>query len=492
MTAGARTQLNPSASGIRQPGMDVEPTKPRSNGTSPGGPSLVREQGFVLGLVAEALDRTDVRDAATAIATELANELGCERVSIGVQNDGRLDLIAISNSADFDRKSNLVRAIEDAMQESCDQTSVVRYPSPDPRMSVRAHADLARLGRKSTIVSLPLVSGGTIGALLFQHSGGREIDHPTELLLSRIALLIAPILSLKIRAELPLRKRLRRSTTGLMKQLIGANHLTSKALTLLLIALTTSAFTIDGTARITATAALEPSESHAVVSPVHGYIEHAYKRTGDIVKAGTPLASLDLRDMELEQVRWQGELGKLGREYGAALAARDRSQQRILRSRQKQVHTQLALIENLMQRSHLTSPIDGVVVNGDLSEAYGSPVDRGQLLFEVAPLESYRVILNVDERDVAELEPGQMGRLLLAGKPNEPIGFSVKRIMPISHPEKGMNAFRVEAELESEPGWIRPGMVGTAKVPTGSRSYAWIYGHDLVNAIRLRLWQLGL
>jgi len=472
--------------------MDVDPAKPGSNGTSPAGPSLVREQGFVLGLIAEALDRTDIRDAATAIVTELANELGCEQVSIGLQNDNRVELIAISNSADFDRKSNLVRAIEEAMQEACDQASVVRYPSQDPRLSVRAHADLARLGRKSTIVSLPLVAGRTIGSLLFQHSGGREIDSPTVLLLSRIALLVAPIFRLKIRAEMPFRKRLWRSTTVLTKQLIGANHLTSKVLSLLLIALTTSAFTIDGTVRITATAALEPSESHAVVAPVQGFIENAYKRTGDIVKAGTPLASLDLREMELEQARWQGELGKLGREYGAALASRDRSQQRILRSRQKQVHTQLALIENLMERSHLTSPIDGIVVNGDLSEAYGSPVDRGQLLFEVAPLESYRVILNVDERDVAELKPGQAGRLLLAGNPDEPIGFSVKRIMPISHPENGVNAFRVEAELESDPEWIRPGMVGTAKVPTGSRSLAWIYGHELVNSIRLRLWQLGL
>jgi hypothetical protein len=55
---------------------------------------------------------------------------------------------------------------------------------------------------------------------------------------------------------------------------------------------------------------------------------------------------------------------------------------------------------------------DGVVVLGDLSQSLGSPVEKGQVLFEVAPLNSYRE-LRVDERDIAEVAVGQRGPLLL-------------------------------------------------------------------------------
>ena len=32
------------------------------------------------------------------------------------------------------------------------------------------------------------------------------------------------------------------------------------------------------------------------------------------------------------------------------------------------------------------APIPGVIVSGDLSQAIGAPVERGQVLFELAPL----------------------------------------------------------------------------------------------------------
>jgi hypothetical protein len=41
-----------------------------------------------------------------------------------------------------------------------------------------------------------------------------------------------------------------------------------------------------------------------------------------------------------------------------------------------------------------------VVVKGDLSQSLGAAVERGNVLFELAPLDSYRVIMKVDERDI--------------------------------------------------------------------------------------------
>ena len=49
-------------------------------------------------------------------------------------------------------------------------------------------------------------------------------------------------------------------------------------------------------------------------------------------------------------------------------------------------------------RSRLAAPFDGIVISGDLSQQIGAPVETGKKLFEIAPLQSYRIILQVDEQ----------------------------------------------------------------------------------------------
>jgi multidrug resistance efflux pump len=492
MTTQANTGLDRTAKrradGVRSPNRDtgkLATTEPSANDV------LVQQQGLALALVAEALDHKQFQAAATAIVTELATAFACNRVSLGTMAGERLELAAISNSANFEGNSNVAVSLEDAMVEACHQETVVRYPASGSRFSLRAHAELSREADDTAILTIPLVGAKTIGALLFERTGDQPFDDAATDFAKQVALLVAPILHLKLRAERPLRQRLRSSITAMLSLALGPRHLFAKTTAIALIALLVLSLLVEGTARVTSNAALEPSETHAVVAPVRGYIESAQQRAGDVVTAGTKLASLDQREMRLERAKWESELGKLGKEYGAALAARDRTQLRVLTSRQNQVHAQISLLDNLMNRAHLVSPIDGVIVRGDLSEAFGSPVERGELLFEVEPLDKYRLILNVDERDVAKVKAGQSGRLVLAGKPDEQISFVVKGIMPVSLAKNGTNAFRVEAELDADPGWVRPGMVGAAKVDIGHRSLAWIYTHRLFDAIRLRWWNLG-
>jgi hypothetical protein len=111
------------------------------------------------------------------------------------------------------------------------------------------------------------------------------------------------------------------------------------------------------------------------------------------------------------------------------------------------------------------------------------------VLFEVAPLDAYRVVLNVDERDVAELSPGQHGELVLAGMPYERLPFTVRQLTPISTPQEGRNFFRVEAQLEGGSVRLRPGMEGVGKVDVGERKLLWIWTHSFTEWLQLSLWR---
>ena len=84
----------------------------------------------ILNLVATSLHYERFTAAATAVATELAGEFLCERVSIGFVKGHHIKLRALSHSASFEKKANLVRALEAAMDEAIDQQATVLMP-PD-------------------------------------------------------------------------------------------------------------------------------------------------------------------------------------------------------------------------------------------------------------------------------------------------------------------------------------------------------------------------
>ena len=108
--------------------------------------------------------------------------------------------------------------------------------------------------------------------------------------------------------------------------------------------------------------------------------------------------------------------------------------------------------------------------------------------FEVAPLEAYRVILEVDERDIAEIADGQEGHLVLSAFPNEPLPFTVTKVTPVSTARAGRNYFRVEAHLTHTSARLRPGMEGIGKIAIDRRLLLWIWTHQAVDWLRLQLW----
>ncbi|MGB5306040.1 MAG: HlyD family secretion protein, partial [Gammaproteobacteria bacterium] len=130
----------------------------------------------------------------------------------------------------------------------------------------------------------------------------------------------------------------------------------------------------------------------------------------------------------------------------------------------------------------------GVVVSGDLSQSLGAPVGRGDVLFEVAPLDSYRLILRVEENGIQDLEVGQRGQLRLSGLPGENLPFTVERITPVSETDNKTNFFRVEARLLETHALLRPGMEGVGKIGIGERKLIWVWTHRLLDWLHLWLW----
>ncbi len=128
-------------------------------------------------------------------------------------------------------------------------------------------------------------------------------------------------------------------------------------------------------------------------------------------------------------------------------------------------------------------------MSGDLSQLIGTSVQRGQVLFEVSPVNAFRVNLDVDEREIGQIEVGQRGELVVTALPNQSLPFVVNKITPIAEARAGKNVFRVEGEVEGDSNRLRPGMEGVGKIDIGPRKLAWIWTHPLTNWARVWFWR---
>jgi len=246
---------------------------------------------------------------------------------------------------------------------------------------------------------------------------------------------------------------------------------------------------ISGTYRVTAPAVLEGKIQRVIVAPIDGFIAQAYARAGETVATGDVIAELDTRELLLQQQRYAAEVNEYTRQYRKALGARELTQAHIFKSQMSQAEAELQLLDKKIQRAVLKSNIDGVIISGDLSRSLGAPVKTGDILFEVAPLDEYRLIVFVDEKQVVDVKEGMSGSLSLKAMPGRKLPFSVHKVSPVFAENETGIAYRVEARMAEHLAELRPGMEGVAKIEIDQRSFAWIYMHELFDLIRFWAWR---
>ena len=455
--------------------------------------SSSKEAELALKITAVALSQSQSAEAAMAVASELACGLQCERVSIGFVEKNDVRLHTISNSTNHETRQNIVKCIEAAMLESIDQRETLVFP-PDSNSYyyTQEHETFVKQHSGEYICTVPLmVNENVIGAVMYERRGDAgAFDEKTKELCEQLAALFAPILYYRRLNDRPITEKLKDSTHGLFSNMFGSDYLGTKLISAIVLGVFVFAFFMQWNYRISASAILEGAVERVITSPEGGFIKDASARPGDIVEAGTTLATLDDRDLLLEKLKWTGKQKQVSKEYREALAIHNLSQIGILRAQLSQAEAQLEILELKLNRTVISSPISAVIVSGDYTRALGSPVERGQVLYKVSPLDDYRVVLHVDESDISEITVGMIGELTLSAAAEETFEMKVVKITPVSTAENGINYFQVEAALSSIPDFLRPGMQGVGKIEVGERRMLWVWTHKMFDWIRLKLWSL--
>ena len=447
---------------------------------------------LILQFISIFLERPVFKDAATGLVTEIATQLGCDRVVLGLMRGERVRVAAVSHNVQFDRHANLLRGTEAAMIEALDQSEPIIYPPDrDGRLVVTfSHAELAQMSGAGGIATFPLAHNGRqVGALTLERAPGFRFDAPSVELLEGLASMLGPLVDLQLSQQKSLPSHVAASAPGFWGKLVGPGHGGFKLAFVLLVTIALFLTFATGGYRVSADARIEGEVQRALTAPFQGYVRESRHRAGDTVKRGELLARLDDRDLKLERVRLLAQREQLSKQYREAMAKKERAPVRIVGSQIDQAAAQLALVEEQLSRTDIVAPFDGIVVSGDLTQALGAPLERGQVLFELAPLDAYRVVLQVDEHQIADVKAGQRGELVLSSMPGNRYPISVTKITPVSAAREGRNFFRVEAQFKADAGpRLRPGMEGVAKVHVDERHLIWIWTREFTNWVRLKAW----
>ncbi|HQL73267.1 MAG: macrolide transporter subunit MacA [Planctomycetes bacterium ADurb.Bin126] len=429
--------------------------------------------------------------AAMALCNELASRFASDRVGLGFLKGRYVHLRALSHTEKFSRKMKLVQDIEAAQEECLDQDVEVLHPTPEGATFVaRSAKELSVRHGPTAILCLPLRREGKPMAVM---SLERPLDKPFAAEEVESIRLICELVTPRL-ANLHEHDRWvgARLAAGLRKGAalaVGPKHTWIKLLALGGCAFVLFLCLARGQYRADAKFVLEATRVHLLAAPFDGTVEQAELKPGDAIEAGkTVLALMDTRELNKELFALQSQEFAYRKQADKARTEGKIGDAQVAEAQRQAVAARIDLLNSRLEKARILSPVSGVLTKGDLEKQHRPPVKQGDILFEVAPLDTLRAELSVDEEDIAEIRAGMEGELATATYPDRKVGFVVERINPVAEVVEQQNIFKVRVRLKDKPDWMRPGMEGVAKIDVDRRLYASIWTRKLVNWIRMKLW----
>lgn len=439
---------------------------------SPGAPSrgaVPEDASEQLALARELGACTDFDGAAALLCTRLARAAGAARVVLGWRDGvrGAIRPVALSDAGEPEWQGEAVRTLAAAMEEAIAQSRILACPAPPGARTLLRATELARrAGGAAAIVTVPIAIGGVPRAAVLAEFDAPPVAGAGERLHALAELAVPWLRLLRSRRPGPLRRAL-----GLLRPGGGAAGARPRAAALAWVAVPVAigiALAVPIELTVGAPARIEGAAQLTVAAPIRGYLKTVRVRPGDAVREGDVLAELGDRDLELERAKLRSELSQHEGAASAAMARGERAAMAIAQAKVDETRARLGLVDHQLEQIRLRAPIDGIVLQGDLWQQIGVPVDRGQSMFVVAPASGHRVIVELDERDLRRVEAGAHGRLALSALPWDTLPLRVERMAPAATTIDGRNVFELEARLDGG----EAGGAGATEPRAGQRGVA--------------------
>jgi membrane fusion protein (multidrug efflux system) len=218
-------------------------------------------------------------------------------------------------------------------------------------------------------------------------------------------------------------------------------------------------------------ATLRADKQAEVTARTNGVVRRLPVEEGDRVDAGSPLAYLEDDEQKIEVERTTALRETAVREYDRARRLHEQSLlseeafEAVRRSWEEAVHAN-DLATLLLSRTVIRAPFSGRILRRHID--LGATVSNGTAVFDLADLDPLYADVNVPEKHVARLRPGQ--RVRLAADPT--VGVTparIERIAPVVDAETG--TVKVTLAVQ-ENAILRPGSFTRVEIVTDTHATA--------------------
>ncbi|MDB5322751.1 MAG: HlyD family secretion protein [Phycisphaerales bacterium] len=446
--------------------------------------------------------------AAMNFCNELSTRAGASRVSLGWMKGENIKVRALSHTEKFDKKQELIVKLQRVMEECLDQEEPVRFDADGTRSEnvTREAESLLRTQGNSSVYSIPLRRRAEIvGIITLEFSPPAKLTDEVANALSVTSDLLAPQLWDRHENDRWIAVKMGHSIANATQVALGRKHVLAKLIIALVIGLGLFITFFQPMYHVSAPFQFVAAEKRTISSPYEGFLDRVYVKAGERFKKGQVLAELRTDDLESKRAKAAADFNSYNVTYLQKLADRNnpRSQSEAAYAKEQAAGAaaDTKYYDFQISQSKMIAPFDGIVLKGDLDDKVGAPVKVGDPLMEIADMsQPLKAELAVPERDIhfigempanaadRKLTDGWTGKLATNSLPGQDIKFKIDRIVPLGDAKDAENTFKVYAVLEEQPGFIRPGMAGEARIDAGHKRLAWIWTHRLVDFLRLKLW----
>ena len=417
--------------------------------------------------------------AAIVLVNRLRKLFGASQVGLSLNKQGsRGKVIAVSDVEQFDGNSAAGKLLSSAINQAITYQDNVVWPEHDPAQPSAHTLPLQQYGESisaSSVAAIQLTDlhDQPTGALLISREGGALTDQQLGYMQKVGKLAFSQYESVA---------RANRSVAEVLRDRLTPR---SWSKTAKLAALVFSiAMLIPLPYRVKCDCSVQPTSRRFVAAPYHGVLEKSLVEAGEIVTAGQVVARMDGRQLRIELAGLKAEHKGARRKSDSSRAIGEVAQSQIAKMEMRRLAAQIELTKTRMQDLEVRSPIDGIIVSGDLEKAQGAPLETGQTLFEVAPLEKMVAEIGVPESEIQYINNDDTVTLKLNAFPFQSWTGKVERIHPGTEVIDDQTVFVTEVELDNEQGLLKPGMEGAAKISTHWTPLGWNLFHNTWENVR--------
>lgn len=414
--------------------------------------------------------------ACLTLVNELQPFLACERIAVGicVSQNGPCRLRAISGHAGFDKHAEFARSIEAALDETLLLDELVVWPPADKgdQRNLRTYQTVVSAMGGQSVISSPLYDehGRAVGGWLFLNPRDEPGRPTTKNFVQAAQRQVGALLHLLSRSQPgPLIRTLRRFA-GPSRRRRAVYAVAGTAALIVLLCLPIAH-------KIGCDLTIQPVVRRLVAAPFDGTLEKTLVEPGQLVSEGQVLALMEGREIRLELSGLNADYGRARKKWEASLAVEKIPEAQLANLEMKRLEAKIQLFTERQQNLQIRSPLNGIVISGDLEKSEGAPLSVGQGLFEIAPLDRMRVDVAIPEQDIAYVKPGMAVRIRLDAYPGELYLARIKSIVPRAELRENEAVFIARTELDNAAGRFRPGMNGGAIVVAPRRPLAWLLFH---------------